>query len=257
MPTKHLARYRLPQITGGGWSHPYGHGPFSPVLYADGGDAGDSGSSTTDDGTVGDGAGDTGQQGAAGDTGAAQQQATGNEDLAATVKRLERELHTARSEAGKARNAAKQQAADDAVADLTKKLGQALGLVKDDTPPDPAALAKAIQEKDAALTERESKLRARDVELAVWARADKAGARAAALLDSRAFVRVVRDLDPSDAGFTEALDKAIKTAVKDNPAYAVQSAGASGPDLRGGTREVASTKRSGSLSEAIRNTYGT
>lgn len=36
----------LPRLSGLGWAHPYGHGPFSPVLYGDGGggDGGGSGS---------------------------------------------------------------------------------------------------------------------------------------------------------------------------------------------------------------------
>ena len=162
-----------------------------------------------------------------------------------------------RSEAGKARNDAKKQAADDAVAALTQQLGKALGFVKEDAPPDPKALAEAIAQKDTALTEKDAALRSKEVELAVWARADKLKARAGALLDSRAFVAKLAELDPTDKGFTTALDKAIKDAVEENKAFAVTPpAGKSGADLSGGTREGAA-KRGGSLAGAISNHYGT
>ncbi|MFF4369636.1 hypothetical protein [Streptomyces sp. NPDC001594] len=174
------------------------------------------------------------------------------------MKRLERELRTARSEAGKDRTAAKQQAADDAVKALTEKLGKALGLVADEAPPDPAALAKAIQEKDSTLAERDAQLRARDVELAVWARAAKAGAKADALLDSRAFMKAASGLDPADKGFAAALDDAIKTAVKDNPSLAATPAAtASGGDLSGGTGEGSTRQRPTSLHAAVRGAFGT
>ncbi|MCX5587551.1 hypothetical protein [Streptomyces erythrochromogenes] len=255
MTRRFLPRHRHPAT---GWAHPYGHGPFSPYLYADGGD-GDGSASGSD--AAGSTAADTSADGTAGGQTTTQQptgQGTAGDDLAATVKRLEKDLADARKEAAKERTAAKQQAADTAVADLTAKLGKALGLVKDDGPPDPKALADAISQKDAALTEREAALRAKDVELAVWSRADKAGARAAALLDSRAFLRDIGDLDPSDKGFTAALDAAIKTAVKDNPAFsAVQAAAASGGDLSGGTGEASTRQRPTSLSAAVRGSFGT
>ncbi|MBK3631569.1 hypothetical protein JHN52_01055 [Streptomyces sp. MBT97] len=252
---------------GSGWAHPYATGPFSPFLYADGGDGDGSGSGSGDaggDGGTGDGSGDGGDagdggQGAGGDSGKGDQGKDGkaDPDLAATVKRLEKELADARRDAGKARTDAKKQAANDAVAALTQQLGKALGFVKDDTPPDPKALAEAIAQKDTTIGEKDATIRAKDVELAVWTRADKLKARAGALLDSRAFVAKIAELDPADKGFTTALDKAIKDAVDENKAFAVTPpAGRSGGDLSGGTRE-GSAKRGGSLSGAIANHYGT
>lgn len=256
MTRRFLPRHRLPAT---GWAHPYGHGPFSPFLYADGGDGDGSASGSGD--AAGSTGTDTTADTATGGQATAQQpsgQGAAGGDLAATVKRLEKDLADARREAAKERTAAKQQAADTAVADLTAKLGKALGLVKDDGPPDPKALAEAISQKDAALTAREADIRARDVELAVWSRADKAGARASALLDSRSFLRDIGDLDPSDKGFTNALDAAIKTAVKDNPAFAAaQAAAASGGDLSGGTGETGTRQRPTSLNAAVRGALGT
>ncbi|MFE7073797.1 hypothetical protein ACFU96_27290 [Streptomyces sp. NPDC057620] len=261
MRRKTLARFG----TGSGWAHPYGHGPFSPFLYADGGDG--DGSGSNGDGT-GDGSGDgSGGDGGSGDgdgdgsgdgagKGSGQGKDGKGDDLAATVKRLEKELAAANREAGKARTDAKKQAADDAVAALTKQLGKALGFVKDDTPPDPKALAEAIAQKDTTISEKDSVIRAQKVEIAVWGRADKLKARAGALLDSRAFIASIAELDPSDKGFTDALDKAIKDAVDGNKAFAVTPpAGKSGADLSGGTRE-GTAKRGGSLSGAISNHYG-
>jgi hypothetical protein len=256
-----MRKKTLPRLAGSGWAHPYGHGPFSPFLYADGGDGAGSGSGSGDEGGDSGGSGDEGDsddgdggQGAGGDSGKGGK----DNDLSATVKRLEKELADARKDAGKARTAAKQQAADDAVKALTQQLGKALGFVKDDAPPDPAKLAEAIAQKDTTISERESVIRAKDVELAVWSRADKLSAKAGALLDSRSFVNAISTLDPSDKGFQSALDQAIKDAVKDNPAFAATaSAGKSGGDLSGGTGEGAAKKRNGSLAGAIANHYQT
>ncbi len=260
-----MRRKTLPRSGGGsGWAHPYGNGPFSPYLYADGGDADGSGSGSGDGtGDGGDGAGgdggssDGGGAGSGDDSGKDTGQGKGD-DLSATVKRLEKELADARRDAGKARTDAKKQAADDAVNALTQQLGKALGFVKDDAPPDPKALADAIAQKDTTISEKESALRGKDVELAVWSRADKLSAKASALLDSRSFVNAISGLDPSEKGFQAALDNAIKDAVKDNPAFAaVQSAGKSGGDLSGGTGEGSAKQRPTSLSAAVRGTFGT
>ncbi|MFJ2848320.1 hypothetical protein [Streptomyces rubiginosohelvolus] len=57
-------RKKTLRATGGGWAHPYGHGPFSPFLYADGGDGGGSGSG---DGGNGGGSDNGGKGGDGGD----------------------------------------------------------------------------------------------------------------------------------------------------------------------------------------------
>jgi hypothetical protein len=264
-----MRKRTLPRA-GGGWAHPYPITPFSPFLYADGGDGDGSGSGSGDaGGDGGDGrSGDGGGAGAGGDSGGGDSgQGSGDgdsgkgnasEDDAAKVKRLEKELAAANREAGKARTAAKQQAADDAVKALTQQLGKALGFVKDEAPPDPKALAEAIAAKDTTIAERDSAIRAKDVELAVWSRADKLGARAGALLDSRSFLNSIAELDPSEKGFKTALDNEIKAALKENQAFAAAApAGQSGGDLSGGTGEGAAKKRSTSLSGAVGSHYQT
>ncbi|MFB7589373.1 hypothetical protein [Streptomyces sp. NPDC056169] len=262
MPKRTLARHQH-RLDGGGWAHPYSTGPFGPYLYADGGDGDGSASGSEADQSTGQAADQGGQQSGQTDSSGSgdgqrsgqQPKATGGDENATTVKRLEKELADARKEAAKDRTTAKNQAADEARAALAQEIGKALGLVKADEAPDPAELAKAITEKDSTIAERDTALRAKEIELAVWARADKAGAKAGALLDSRSFVRALKDLDPGAKGFTTALDDAIKTAVKDNPAFAAQQPAArSGGDLSGGTGE-SKTKRSGSLSGAVSHHY--
>lgn len=264
-----MRRKTLPRLgAASGWAHPYATGPFSPYLYADGGDDAGSGSGSSDTGGTGDSGntddgGSSGGDSGNGDSGNSSQNSgqgkdDKSDDSTATIKRLEKELADARREAGKSRNDAKKQAADDAVRSLTEKLGKALGLVKDDAPPDPAKLAEAIAAKDTTIAEREAALRTKDVELAVWSRADKLSAKAGALLDSRSFLRAIADLDPSAKGFTTALDDAIKAAVKDNSAFAAAApAGKSGGDLSGGTGESGAKKRSSSLSGAVGAHYQT
>ncbi|MHA4776065.1 hypothetical protein L1085_016335 [Streptomyces sp. MSC1_001] len=263
MPKRTLTRHA--RLHGTGWAHPYSTGPFDPYLYADGGDGDGSASGTGADPSGGQPADQGGQQsGQSDNAGSASGQGSGptsgkdgGEDHATAVKRLEKELADARKEAAKNRTTAKQQAADEARAALAQELGKALGLVKADEAPDPEKLAAAIAEKDTALTAKDADLRARDVELAVWARAEKAGAKASALLDSRSFVRTLADLDPTAKGFTKALDDAITAAVKENASFAAQTASRSGGDLSGGTGESGAKARGGSLSGAIKNHYQT
>lgn len=145
----------------------------------------------------------------------------GGQDSTVTIARLEQELAAARKEAGKSRVTAKQQAADDARAELAQQIGRALGIVEDDTPPDPAALTQQ-------LADEQQRARQTAVELAVYRTAREAGGDPDALLDSRAFAASIADLDPADA---DAVRAAVEAAVAANPKLA--TAAPSGPARSG------------------------
>jgi hypothetical protein len=207
---------------------------------ADGGDAGDEGA---------DGAADAGQAAegtgtGATDTGAAEAQQDASKkgaDLWEDPAKAKAEIERLRAENGKDRTTAKTKAAEDARNELTQTLGKALGLIKDEgEKPDPAKLTQQITETAAAAKQAQT-------ELAVYKAAGKAGADADALLDSRAFLAKIADLDPSK---TADIEKAIKEAVTSNPKLkTVQVAGASGADFSGGSGE--SAKQPTSLEDAI------
>lgn len=123
-----------------------------------------------------------------------------------------------------------------------------------------AGRTAAAQESAGEIEKLTGRLRELSVRDAVRERAEKHSAKASALLDSMAFRQKIADLDPTSKTFGANLDDAIKTAVKDNPAYAAQTAGKSGGDLSGGTGEGAASKaskRPTSLSAAVRGTFGT
>lgn len=121
-----------------------------------------------------------------------------------------------------------------------------------------AGRTAAAQEAQAEIEKRDARLRELTIKDAVRDRADKHGAKAAALLDSLSFRARIADLDPADKKFGANLDDAIKAAVKDNPgSYAAQTAGQSGGDLSGGTGEGAARQRPTSLSAAVRGTFNT
>ncbi|GHA95502.1 hypothetical protein GCM10010330_57080 [Streptomyces tendae] len=224
-----MQKRTLPRLAGAGWAHPYGHAPFAPYLYADGGDGDDSGS---DSGDSGDEGGDGGQDDDAGGTGddtGTDDEGKGekpkpkppakktDEDPAAELARLRKELKDANAEAAKARTGAKKQAAEEAKAQLVQEMGKALGLIKDDKDeaPDPAKLTAEIERTQKAHRETA-------IELAVFRGAGKHGADASALTDSRSFLKSIADLDPSAEGFDKAVSAAIKAAVADNPKLKAQ-----------------------------------
>lgn len=152
---------------------------------------------------------------------------TGDEDPAATIARLTKELADARADAGKARVNAKQQAADEARQALAQDIGKALGLIKDDGKADPAKLTEQLAAKAAA--ERDALVR-----LAVYDTAKDHGGNPAAINDSRTFLQKTATLDPTAPDFAAQVAAAAKEAVDANPTLkAAQVAAAGGVEFTG------------------------
>lgn len=228
-----------------------GNGEGEGASGSDGG--ADAGQGAVTGGADGQQTAATGTQQAAAQAGAAKDDGA---DHAATVARLEKDLAEVRNEAAKAR-IAKNTAAEQATTELAQKVAKALGLVPEDAPPDPAKLAEQITTQTSRIGELESALKAKDVELAVRAAAEKHQAKPGSLLDSRSFLKTIGDLDPADKGFASQLDAAIKQAVADNPSYrTAPQAGRSGADITGGPGETGKAARPTSLGAAIGSHYG-
>lgn len=245
-----MQKRTLPRQANPGWTHPYGHDPFAPYLYADGGDGGDSASGDsnrdgdnggTDGGAGGDDADDDGQ--------AAEPEATAQtgdggqgEDQTATIARLQKDLKAANAEAAKARTDAKQKAADEARATLAQDLMKVLDpKAAEKEKPDPAKLTAEIER--ATAEHRETA-----IELAVYKGASTHGADPGALTDSRAFLSKLGRLDPAEEGFTRKVSEAIKAAVTDNPklkaatpppaTVAGDFGGGTGEETKGGPKTI-------------------
>lgn len=220
-----LARVRL---DGAGWAHPYGHGPFSPVVYADGGDGAGSGS-----GSGGAGDGGSGPSGAgAGDQGGQQSGQPGSQSgsadpwsdfqwdgkvdsLPADVAKV---IKDAREEAGKSRTVAKANAAEEARQELLTTISKALG-VEGDKPPTPEELTRQLTQSQSALTVAQEQAASAAIELHVFRTALRLGADAEALLDSRSFCDRIDSIDPSakPEEFNKSVEAAITEALDANP----------------------------------------
>ncbi|MEU6649507.1 hypothetical protein ABZ904_08670 [Streptomyces sp. NPDC046900] len=229
MHKRTLARARL---DGAGWAHPYGHGPFSPV-YADGGDGDDSSGGDTG------GTGDGGTGGAGTGSGSANPwegfQWDGKVDsLPDSVAKV---IRDAREEAGKARTTAKANAANDARQELLATISKAIGLDSGEKLPTAEELTQQLATSTGQLTAAQEDALAARIELSVWRTAQRLGANADALLDSRAFVDKIDslDVDPTDlAAFTTAVEQQVTAALQANPGLrAMQGPGRSGADLGG------------------------
>lgn len=156
---------------------------------------------------------------------------------AQTVEELpdwaQRELRRGRDDSGRyrsERDAAKTEA-DERIQAILKAAG---------IEPDEDSNEDPVQAAAAAREQAEADARAARVELAVFRAAPDNNADATALLDSRAFLARVQDLDPTD---TDALAAAIGQAVEDNPRLAAtQAAARSSADFTGGDGDGAITQ---------------
>ena len=128
-------------------------------------------------------------------------------------------IKDARDDAAKARTGAKATAAEEARKAMAEDIGRALGIITDETPAEDKLSPDQL--KDLLAGERTTAKSAR-VELAVFKAAQGGGGfNAAALLDSRAFLDSIKDVDPGDA---EALATKIAAAVEAQPWLAQQAA---------------------------------
>lgn len=154
-------------------------------------------------------------------------------DTAADIARLTKELEAARAEAAKSRVNAKEQAAKDARAELLRQLsGDA------EQPLTPEQLQQQLADARNTGTAAQQAAAAAAIELSVYRTAQRLGADAERLLDSRTFADQIDalDVDPTDtAAFTAAVTEKVNAALAANPALRVMAAGRSGGDFSGGS----------------------
>jgi hypothetical protein len=139
----------------------------------------------------------------------------GQVDLSTLPEPVQKMIADLRTEAAGHRT--KATAAEQAQQATLDKIAVALGL-KPDEKADPAKLAEQLTASQAAA-------RQSAVQLAVYQAASKAGANAAALLDSVGFANATKDLDPTAADFAAQVEKAIAEAVTANPLLKATPAG--------------------------------
>lgn len=162
-----------------------------------------------------------GQQ--AGQQSQGQGQAPQPQDVASLPDWAQRELASARADASRARNEAKATAAQEATAEVTKRLAAALGITPEGQAPDPATL-------QAQIVERETQLKIERIENAAYRAATRLGANPEMLLNWSPFLASARQLDPSAADFATQLDAVVTGTVTGNPfLQAAQQPGAAPP----------------------------
>lgn len=101
------------------------------------------------------------------------------------------------------------QAATTSQENLIHKLQNVLGIQTDNEP-----TVESLTEQVAQYAKAEKQAR---LEFAIWRTAEKLGANAATLLDSKAFSKSLDGIDPQD---DDAIEKVIKETMKTNPLFA-------------------------------------
>lgn len=157
-----------------------------------------------------------------------------------TIRKLRGEIKNERTRARDGDKRAK--AAEERNSQILETIAKSLGLTGEDEQPDPEKLMREIEE------ERGRTLQAR-LEAAVFRAASSADVDAEEILDSNAFRRSVRDLDPLSDSFGEDIVEALTDFVEQRPRFkrtkatatqtttktqAKPKAKVSGGDIRGG-----------------------
>ncbi|WP_306365313.1 hypothetical protein [Nocardia sp. CC227C] len=158
------------------------------------------------------------------------------------VKKLRDEAAAARVKGKEAAEQAAKEAAEKAQRELSEQIGRALGLIQDDTPPDPAELLKQAQDRETQLaSERDAaaqELRALRIEKALNVAADKCDGDTSILAPYLAGTGALKNLDPSADDFASQVEQIVSAAVESNPKLKKiadrVSAPRSGGDLTGG-----------------------
>lgn len=120
---------------------------------------------------------------------------------------------------------------------LLKTVAKALGFAEEDKP-DPEKLTAQLEEARAAERQRRT-------ELQVLRLAPGIGADADALLDSQAFSRAIKDLDPAAGSFREDVEDAIRDHLTKYPRHKAVAPAAKADDDSGSEKKTASKKDAG------------
>lgn len=137
----------------------------------------------------------------------------------ASTKAREQVAAKAREEALAEAEETRAEAVEATKAEIADAVARALGIKKDDSAdltPDQVIeqITKERDEAKAASEERDKRFRELSLEVAVQDAANMHEARADRLLDSRAFMRAVRALDPDSEGYRAAVAEAVEKAVE-------------------------------------------